>query len=47
MVREAIDSAFLRSNRAITLGKAGIRDAGFIYLLTKETNKVVKLHLGK
>ena len=43
---EIIDAAFLKNNgEAVELRSKGIQDASFIYLLTKETKKVVKLNL--
>jgi len=44
---KTIDAAFEKGKHdgAINLNKQGIRDAGFFYLLTKETQKVVQLIL--
>ena len=44
-MKQIIDSAFNKDGKKIILYNEGIQDADFIYLLSKETNKVDRLGL--
>ena len=45
-MEKIIDSAFSEDGEDVYLASKGIQDAGFIYLLSKETKKIPKLYLG-